>query len=230
MAIYKIKRKNFSHVSADRPDNYYLDVTQKFSIIPEPSKNCLTAKGAIIGAAVLSGLIALIQHFFEKKNNKYKASPDEIKAIEEELPKEYEVLRKIQNEVIQSCRFMFSSRESLNFYCNVLPSVLNLNGEEWIAGWARETGKKGLRWAPILSMYNTSFVFCYDFDKKYWFMIINGKEYIPKDNNILKVLEDEFKRVKDIAAQNLLNYPDLLRLVNIYFDTNLKLIKKYGKV
>jgi hypothetical protein len=230
MAIYKIKRKNFSHVSADRPDNHYLDVTQKFSIIPEPSKNCLTAKGAIIGAAVLSGLIALIQHFFEKKNNKYKASPDEIKAIEGELPKEYEVLRKIQNEVIQSCRFMFSSRESLNFYCNVLPSVLNLNGEEWIAGWARETGKKGLRWAPILSMYNTSFVFCYDFDKKYWFMIIDGKEYIPKDNNILKVLGDEFKRVKDIAAQNLLNYPDLLRLVNIYFDTNLKLIKKYGKV
>jgi hypothetical protein len=230
MAIYKIKRKNFSHVSADRPDNHYLDVTQKFSIIPEPSKNCLSAKGAIIGAAVLSGLIALIQHFFEKKNNKYKASPDEIKAIEGELPKEYEVLRKIQNEVIQSCRFMFSSRESLNFYCNVLPSVLNLNGEEWIAGWARETGKKGLRWAPILSMYNTSFVFCYDFDKKYWFMIIDGKEYIPKDNNILKVLEDEFKRVKDIAAQNLLNYPDLLRLVNIYFDTNLKLIKKYGKV
>jgi hypothetical protein len=230
MAIYKIKRKNFSHVSADRPDNHYLDVTQKFSIIPEPSKNCLTAKGAIIGAAVLSGLIALIQHFFEKKNNKYKASPDEIKAIEGELPKEYEVLRKIQNEVIQSCRFMFSSRESLNFYCNVLPSVLNLNGEEWIAGWARETGKKGLRWAPILSMYNTSFVFCYDFDKKYWFMVIDGKEYIPKDNNILKVLEDEFKRVKDIAAQNLLNYPDLLRLVNIYFDTNLKLIKKYGKV
>ena len=230
MAIYKIKRKNFSHVSADRPDNHYLDVTQKFSIIPEPSKNCLTAKGAIIGAAVLSGLIALIQHFFEKKNNKYKASPDEIKAIEGELPKEYEVLRKIQNEVIQSCRFMFSSRESLNFYCNVLPSILNLNGEEWIAGWARETGKKGLRWAPILSMYNTSFVFCYDFDKKYWFMVIDGKEYIPKDNNILKVLEDEFKRVKDIAAQNLLNYPDLLRLVNIYFDTNLKLIKKYGKV
>lgn len=230
MAIYKIKRKNFSHVSADRPDNHYLDVTQKFSIIPEPSKNCLTAKGAIIGAAVLSGLIALIQHFFEKKNNKYKASPDEIKAIEGELPREYEVLRKIQNEVIQSCRFMFSSRESLNFYCNVLPSVLNLNGEEWIAGWARETGKKGLRWAPILSMYNTSFVFCYDFDKKYWFMIIDGKEYIPKDNNILKVLGDEFKRVKDIAAQNLLNYPDLLRLVNIYFDTNLKLIKKYGKV
>jgi hypothetical protein len=230
MAIYKIKRKNFSHVSADRPDNHYLDVTQKFSIIPEPSKNCLSAKGAIIGAAVLSGLIALIQHFFEKKNNKYKASPDEIKAIEGELPKEYEVLRKIQNEVIQSCRFMFSSRESLNFYCNVLPSVLNLNGEEWIAGWARETGKKGLRWAPILSMYNTSFVFCYDFDKKYWFMIIDGKEYIPKDNNILKVLGDEFKRVKDIAAQNLLNYPDLLRLVNIYFDTNLKLIKKYGKV
>ena len=230
MAIYKIKRKNFSHVSADRPDNHYLDVTQKFSIIPEPSKNCLTAKGAIIGAAVLSGLIALIQHFFEKKNNKYKASPDEIKAIEGELPKEYEVLRKIQNEVIQSCHFMFSSRESLNFYCNVLPSVLNLNGEEWIAGWARETGKKGLRWAPILSMYNTSFVFCYDFDKKYWFMIIDGKEYIPKDNNILKVLGDEFKRVKDIAAQNLLNYPNLLRLVNIYFDTNLKLIKKYGKV
>ena len=230
MAIYKIKRKNFSHVSADRPDNHYLDVTQKFSIIPEPSKNCLTAKGAIIGAAVLSGLIALIQHFFEKKNNKYKASPDEIKAIEGELPKEYEVLRKIQNEVIQSCRFMFSSRESLNFYCNVLPSVLNLNGEEWIAGWARETGKKGLRWAPILSMYNTSFVFCYDFDKRYWFMVIDGKEYIPKDNNILKVLEDEFKRVKDIAAQNLLNYPDLLKLVNIYFDTNLKLIKKYGKV
>jgi hypothetical protein len=230
MAIYKIKRKNFSHVSADRPDNHYLDVTQKFSIIPEPSKNCLSANGAIIGAAVLSGLIALIQHFFEKKNNKYKASPDEIKAIEGELPKEYEVLRKIQNEVIQSCRFMFSSRESLNFYCNVLPSVLNLNGEEWIAGWARETGKKGLRWAPILSMYNTSFVFCYDFDKKYWFMIIDGKEYIPKDNNILKVLGDEFKRVKDIAAQNLLNYPDLLRLVNIYFDTNLKLIKKYGKV
>lgn len=230
MAIYKIKRKNFSHVSADRPDNHYLDVTQKFSIIPEPSKNCLTAKGAIIGAAVLSGLIALIQHFFEKKNNKYKASPDEIKAIEGELPKEYEVLRKIQNEVIQSCRFMFSSRESLNFYCNVLPSVLNLNGEEWIAGWARETGKKGLRWAPILSMYSSSFVFCYDFDKKYWFMIIDGKEYIPKDNNILKVLGDEFKRVKDIAAQNLLNYPDLLRLVNIYFDTNLKLIKKYGKV
>jgi hypothetical protein len=230
MAIYKIKRKNFSHVSADRPDNHYLDVTQKFSFIPEPSKNCLSAKGAIIGAAVLSGLIALIQHFFEKKNNKYKASPDEIKAIEGELPKEYEVLRKIQNEVIQSCRFMFSSRESLNFYCNVLPSVLNLNGEEWIAGWARETGKKGLRWAPILSMYNTSFVFCYDFDKKYWFMIIDGKEYIPKDNNILKVLGDEFKRVKDIAAQNLLNYPDLLRLVNIYFDTNLKLIKKYGKV
>jgi hypothetical protein len=105
-----------------------------------------------------------------------------------------------------------------------------LNGEEWIAGCARETGKKGLRWAPILSMYNTSFVFCYDFDKKYWFMIIDGKEYIPKDNNILKVLGDEFKRVKDIAAQNLLNYPDLLRLVNIYFDTNLKLIKKYGKV
>ena len=230
MAIYKIKRKNFSHVSADRPDNHYLDVTQKFSIIPEPSKNCLTAKGAIIGAAVLSGLIALIQHFFEKKNNKYKASPDEIKAIEGELPKEYGILRKIQGEVIQDCRFMFSSRESLNFYCNVLPSVLNLNGEEWIAGWARETGKKGLRWAPILSMYNTSFVFCYDFDKKYWFMIIDGKEYIPKDNNILKVLGDEFKRVKDIAAQNLLNYPDLLRLVNIYFDTNLKLIKKYGKV
>ena len=230
MAIYKIKRKNFSHVSADRPDNHYLDVTQKFSIIPEPSKNCLTAKGAIIGAAVLSGLIALIQHFFEKKNNKYKASPDEIKAIERELPKEYGILRKIQGEVIQACRFMFSSRESLNFYCNVLPSVLNLNGEEWIAGWARETGKKGLRWAPILSMYNTSFIFCYDFDKKYWFMVIDGKEYIPKDNNILKVLEDEFKRVKDIAAQNLLNYPDLLRLVNIYFDTNLKLIKKYGKV
>ena len=79
MAIYKIKRKNFSHVSADRPDNHYLDVTQKFSIIPEPSKNCLSAKGAIIGAAVLSGLIALIQHFFEKKNNKYKANPDAFK-------------------------------------------------------------------------------------------------------------------------------------------------------
>ena len=229
MAIYKIKRKEFSHVGNDRPDNHYLDATQKFSTIPEPSKNYLTAKGAIIGAAVLSGLIALIQHFFEKKNNKYKASPDEIKAIQEELPKEYEALRKIQNEVIQSCRFMFTSRESLNFYCNILPSVLNLNGEEWIAGWARETGKKGLRWAPILSMYRSSFVFCYDFDKKYWFLIVNGKEFIPKDGNIWNVLEDEFRRVKGIAEQNL-QYPDMIRQINLYIETNLKLIKKYGKV
>jgi hypothetical protein len=125
---------------------------------------------------------------------------------------------------------MFASDSYLDFYVNVLPTFLNLNGEEWIAGWARETGKNGIRWAPIMVMYNNSYALCYDFDNRYWFFIIDGKEYIPKDNNILKVLGDEFKRVKDIAAQNLLNYPDLLRLVNIYFDTNLKLIKKYGKV
>jgi hypothetical protein len=125
---------------------------------------------------------------------------------------------------------MFSSRESLNFYCNVLPSVLNLNGEEWIAGWARETGKKGLRWAPILSMYGSSFVFCYDFDKKYWFMVVNGKEFVPKGGNIWKILEDEFKRVQGLAEDNLKDYPDILRQTNLYIETNLKLIKKYGKV
>ena len=230
MAIYKIKRKEFSHVGNDRPDNHYLDATQKFSIIPEPSKNYLTAKGAIIGAGILSGIIALIQHFFEKKNNRYKASPDEIKAIQGELPKEYEALRKIQNEVIQSCRFIFTSRDSINFYCNILPSVLNLNGEEWIAGWARETGKKGLRWAPILSMYGSTFVFCYDFDKKYWFMVVNGSEFIPKDGNIWKILEDEFKRVQGLAGENLKDYPDILRQTSLYIETNLKLVKKYGKI
>jgi hypothetical protein len=105
-----------------------------------------------------------------------------------------------------------------------------LNGEEWIAGWARETGKKGLRWAPILSMYGSTFVFCYDFDKKYWFMVVNRKEFVPKDGNIWKVLEDEFKRVQGLAEDNLKDYPDILRQTNLYIETNLKLIKKYGKV
>lgn len=227
MAIYKISRKNFSHVTNDRPNNYYAEASQDLLNLPEPPKdNLMSPKKAIIGAALLSGFIALIQHFFSKKNNKYKASPDEIKAIQEELPTEYETLRKIQNEVIKSCPFVFTSRESINFYCNVLPSVLNLNGEEWIAGWARETGKKGLRWAPILSMYGSSFIFCYDFDNKYWFLIIDGKEYLPKDGNIWITLKDEFKRVSEIAQKNLLGYPLLLEQTNSYFEINTKLINK----
>ena len=231
MAIYKLKRKNFSHLSTDRPDNHYSEAISKISTIPEPNKNCLSSKSAIIGAAVLSGIIALIQHFFSRGASKYRASAQEIEAIQSELPKEYAIMRKIQNEVINTCHgFIFSSRDSINFYCNILPSFLNLNGDEWIAGWARETGKKGLKWAPILSMYNSSFVFCYDFDKKYWFMVINGKEFVPKDGDIWAVMVDEFKRVKELAAQNLINLPDLLKQVNTYIDTNLKLIKKYGKV
>lgn len=231
MAIYKL-RKLFSHVSADRPENYLEELSQRFSSFNEPLKNRFISPtvGAIIGAGVLSGIIALIYNFFTRKDNKYKASPDEIKAIQEELPVEYESMRNIQNEVIKSCRYIFSSRDAVNFYCNVLPSFLNINGEEWIAGWARETGKEGIRWAPILCMYKASFNFCYDFDNKYWFLVIDGKEYSPKDGNIWLVFQDEFIRVKGLAEKNLMDYPDMLRQVNLYLDTNLKLIKKYMKI
>jgi hypothetical protein len=61
-------------------------------------------------------------------------------------------------------------------------------------------------------------------------MVVNGKEFIPKDGNIWKVLEDEFKRVQGLAEDNLKDYPDILRQTNLYIETNLKLIKKYGKV
>ena len=61
-------------------------------------------------------------------------------------------------------------------------------------------------------------------------MVVNGKEFVPKDDNIWKVLEDEFKRVQGLVGNNLKDYPDILRQTNLYIETNLKLIKKYGKV
>ena len=229
MATYKLKRKNFSHLTVGNPEQDMIDATSKMNIVPEPEKNGLV--GVVLGLGIVAAIFLAIKGFFGSKGNagKYKASAEEIEAIKKELPGEYNNFRNIQNEVIKSCKFIFSSDSSLSFYVNTLPTFLNLNGEEWIAGWARETGKKGIRWAPILAMYNCSFALCYDFDNKYWFFIIDGKEYTPKEN-VWKCMKSEFENSKKIANERLTEYPKVLSQVNTYLDLNLKLIKKYGKV
>ena len=225
MAIFKIKR--FSHL--DKAD--LSEAIEKFDdFTPSPDKNSFI--GVALGIGIIASIIFAISKFFKSKSGsgKYKATQEEIDALRPEFPKEYSILKNIQYEITQKCRYIFRSNSSMDFYINTLPSLLNVNGEEFITGWARETGKeRGIRWAPIFVMYNASYIGCYDFDKKYWFFIIGNKEYTLK-NSLWDALKYEFEAFKKTATERLFDSPDLLKEVLDYLNTNLKLIKKYGKV
>ena len=225
MATFKIKR--FSLLDKSE----IVEASEKFdNIILGANKNCLS-KTTILGFGILSAIIYSVYKFFKSKlgSDKYKATEEEVKELLPEFPKEFEILRKIQKEVIRKCEYIFSCDSSMSFYINTLPSLLNLNSEEFITGWARETGKTGKRFAPIFVMYNGNMGFFYDFDIKSWFVIIGKEEYSIK-TNIWDCLIQEFKRVSLLAKKNLADYPIVLKQALDYLDINIKLIKKYGKV
>jgi hypothetical protein len=227
MAIFKIKR--FSHLTGNQNREDFVDAIDKFEdVVPVPKKDNFI--GAVLGIGVIATILYAINSFFKSKSGsgKYKATEEEIAALKPEFPKEYEILRKIQGEVIKSCRYIFDSESSFKYFVSTLPSLLNLNGEEFITGWARETGKKSSRFAPILVMYDGYYVLGYDFDSKSWFFLIGNKEYKPK-TSIWSCLIDEFTYFKKLVKEKITD-PYVLDKSMEYLDTNIKLIKKYGKV
>ena len=234
MATYRLKRKTFSSDSLiGGITSMISSLTDRLTNGPTNVSQHLTGKRS---DGFLSGIIGAIKGFFTTKSTagKYKATEEEIKETVALLPKDYAMMKEIKLEVMKKCRFIFTCDASINLFCNTLPSFLNLNGEEFIAGWKRETLKKTngrVSYAPILSMFNCRDCIFWDFTNSYWFFFRNGEEYRFKEPTPWKFLLSMFEGEQKYFNENKEKFhPQLFEYVKTYLELNIKLIKKYGKV